>query len=239
MARAVPAPMHRDHDFIHRTLPETPPDAELIASLVAFTTRGRSWARTAWARPFVDGFGGILGLARADPTEIAMRLAQERVPRAAARASAIATAFELGRRVAAAQAIEPERIAGSEDVALWARRKLSGLLHEELWILALDGRSRLRAERRVAQGGLSTMTVEAADVLRTALRMGAAGFVLVHNHPSGDPAPSAEDTAFTEAVASAAAAIGLPLLDHVVVAEDRFATVPLAAPEWQRPMKPQ
>lgn len=72
------------------------------------------------------------------------------------------------------------------------------------------------------------MGVRPADPLRLALRAAASGFVLVHNHPSGDPAPSAEDVAFTRRVASAAVVVGTPLLDHVVVARDGFSSVPFA-----------
>jgi DNA repair protein RadC len=70
------------------------------------------------------------------------------------------------------------------------------------------------------------MGAKAADPLRLALRTGASGFVLVHNHPSGDPVPSKEDVAFTRRVAEAAVVVGIPLLDHVVVARGGFASVP-------------
>ena len=73
------------------------------------------------------------------------------------------------------------------------------------------------------------MGVRPADPLRLALRAAASGFVLVHNHPSGDPTPSAEDAVFTRRVASAAVIVGMPLLDHVVVARDGFSTVPFSA----------
>lgn len=69
------------------------------------------------------------------------------------------------------------------------------------------------------------MSVRAADVLCTALRTGASGIVLVHNHPSGDPTPSLEDRTFTTRVARACSAVGLPLLDHVVVTRDAFASI--------------
>jgi DNA repair protein RadC len=73
------------------------------------------------------------------------------------------------------------------------------------------------------------MGVRPADPLRLALRAAASGFVLVHNHPSGDPTPSAEDIAFTRRVAAAAAIVGTPMLDHVVVAREGFSSVPFAS----------
>jgi len=173
--------------------------------------------------------GGFAGLARTTVPELETYLATARhlgrPPRACARR--IAAAFELGRRVAR-DAVAPLSITSSADVAEWAATRLSGLDHEELWLLALDGRSRLRAVRCVARGGLHGMGVRPADPLRLALRAAASGFVLVHNHPSGDPAPSAEDVAFTRRVANAAVIVGTPLLDHVVVARDGFSSVPFA-----------
>jgi DNA repair protein RadC len=173
--------------------------------------------------------GGFGGLARTTVEELETYLATAphlgRPPRACARR--IAAAFELGRRVAH-DSVAPRSIASSADVAAWAAARLSNLDHEELWLLALDGRSRLRAVRCVAKGGLHGMGVRPADPLRLALRAAASGFVLVHNHPSGDPTPSAEDIAFTRRLASAAVIVGTPLLDHVVVARDGFSSVPFA-----------
>jgi DNA repair protein RadC len=122
--------------------------------------------------------------------------------------------------------LAPSSVANSADVAAWAAKRLVGLDHEELWLLALDGRNRVRAIRCVAKGGLHGMGVRAADPIRLALRSAASGFVLVHNHPSGDPAPSAEDVEFTRRVAAAAAVVGTPLLDHVVVASEGYSSVP-------------
>ena len=127
-------------------------------------------------------------------------------------------AVELGLRVAGELATHhapelPDPVA----VAAWGTRLLS-LEHEELWVLALDGRNGLRAARLVASGGLHGLAVALADPVRIALRAGGSAFILVHNHPSGDPTPSEEDERFTSRVAEASRIIGIPLLDHVIVA---------------------
>ncbi|HEY6459601.1 MAG TPA: JAB domain-containing protein, partial [Polyangiaceae bacterium] len=133
-----------------------------------------------------------------------------------------AAAIELGRRVTFAASLDASpKLPNREAVETWARPRLATLDHEELWVLALDGRHGLRAARRVASGGIHGLHVTARDPLRIALREAASAFVLVHNHPSGDPTPSDEDVAFTRAVAEGAAAIGTPLVDHVVVARRR------------------
>lgn len=142
-------------------------------------------------------------------------------------ARALAAAFELGRRAEIGRAAMPERVGCAADVARWAEPRLTRLTHEELWMIALDGRGHVRAARCVARGGLHGAAVRAADPLRAALRADASAFVLVHNHPSGDPTPSKEDVALTASVAKAAAVVGLVLLDHVVVARAGFACVPM------------
>jgi DNA repair protein RadC len=109
-------------------------------------------------------------------------------------------------------------IGSFESVAAWARPRLAWLDHEEVWLLALDGRNGLKSAQRIAQGGLHGCALTPRDVLRPAVRDGASAFVLVHNHPSGDPAPSPEDVEMTRAVAIAADVVGVPLLDHVVIA---------------------
>jgi DNA repair protein RadC len=169
------------------------------------------------AAMLLEEHGGVAGLARAGIGELVLRAGV-----GAAKAARLMAAVELGRR--AVQDASREVVARMPDrdaVEAWARPRLCTLDHEELWLLALDGHHGLRAARRVASGGIHGLHVASRDALRVALREGASAFVLVHNHPSGDPTPSPEDLAFTRAVERAAALVGTPLLDHVVVARRR------------------
>jgi DNA repair protein RadC len=216
MSVAIAAAM-LDHDVERRSIDE-------LVALVAREER----------TDLIERLGGLGQLARADAFEIASHLAPARNRRntrkaALEKAGAVAAAFELGRRVAIEEARPPTRLISPEAVAAWASPRLTRLTHEELWVVGLDGRGNLRAARLVAKGGLHGASVRAADPIRAALRVEASGFVLVHNHPSGDPTPSREDIVFTEHVALAAAATAIPLLDHVVVAREGFACVELPA----------
>ena len=94
-----------------------------------------------------------------------------------------------------------------------------------MWLLSLDGRNGLKSARRIAQGGMHACALTTRDVLAPALRDAASAIVLVHNHPSGDPRPSPEDVSMTRAVASACEVVGVPLLDHVVVARGGAASL--------------
>ncbi len=153
--------------------------------------------------------------------ELAMLVRDAALDRVGARTRLrLLAAVELGLRVAGELATgRAPPLPDPRAVAAWASPLLS-LDHEELWALSLDGRNGLRAARCVAAGGLHGVSVALADPLRVALRAGASAFLLVHNHPSGDPTPSEEDRRFTLRVAEAARVVGVPLVDHVVVGRE-------------------
>jgi DNA repair protein RadC len=165
--------------------------------------------------------GGVADLARASVAELAELRGMGPV-----RAARVGASIELGRRALLAASLEPElRMPDKDAVVAWARPRLAMLDHEELWVLALDGRNGLRAARLVASGGLHGLHIGVRDVLRIALKEAASAFILVHNHPSGDPAPSDEDLAFTKKVTEAATVIGTPLVDHVIIARQHASSM--------------
>jgi DNA repair protein RadC len=187
-------------------------DADLVAVLLGTGEKGRTVFRV--AADLMDESGGLVGLARVGPHVLAQVSGVGLV-----KAARISAGFELGRRalLRSSSAARPN-LASSDEVARWARLRLSHLDHEQVWVLALDGRNGLRAARRIAEGGLHGCSVDPRDVLRAAVREAASAFVLVHNHPSGDPSPSDEDVELTNMVARAASVLGTPLVDHVIVA---------------------
>jgi DNA repair protein RadC len=191
---------------------ETLGDDELLAVLLGTGEKGRSVVRV--AADLLEAVGGLTGLSELGPHAIA---AERGVGEA--KAARIAASLELGRRVLARSA-NPVRIVvgSSQEVAAWARPRLGHLDHEQVWVLVLDGRNGLRAARRVAEGGVHGCSLRAHDVLRAVVRHAGSAFVLVHNHPSGDSKPSDQDVELTEALVRAGAAIGTPLIDHVIVA---------------------
>ena len=88
---------------------------------------------------------------------------------------------------------------------------------EVMGALYLDTRNRLLAEREIFRGTLNRAAVEPGPILRQGLALSAAGVILYHTHPSGDPAPSAEDLAFTRRIAEAGELIGVRLVDHLII----------------------
>jgi DNA repair protein RadC len=187
-------------------------DGELLALLLGTGSTAESVG--VLALHLLEEHGTLEGLARAGVGELSGRRGVGK-----AKAARVAAAIELGRRAfVAGRGPSPHRFPEASAVAVWADRHLSTLDHEELWLLALDAGNGLRAARRVAAGGLHGLSVAARDPLRVALREGASAFILVHNHPSGDPTPSREDLDFTEKIARAADVVSTPLIDHVIVA---------------------
>lgn len=191
---------------------EALPDQDLLAIVLGTGTSGESVLRM--ATTLLESEGGLLGLARGTPHGLRVRRGIGPV-----KAVRIAAAFELGRRaqLGALSAVAP-RLIGYDEVVAWARPRIGVLDHEEVWLLTLDGQNALKSSRRIAQGGAHGCALTTRDVLSPALRDAASAIVLVHNHPSGDPTPSPEDVQMTRAVAAACEVVGVPLLDHVVVA---------------------
>ena len=104
-------------------------------------------------------------------------------------------------------------------------RRLGRRRREEFFVVALDARNRVRSVHRVAVGTLTTCMVHPREVFSPLLRRGAAAALVVHNHPSGDPTPSPEDEALTERLAEAGRLLGIPILDHLIVARDAYVSL--------------
>ena len=182
-------------------------DNELIALVL-----GRDHPAGPTSEEVLRRAGGLEGLGRVGPGLFAD------IPGLGdARALRLMAAVEIGRRVIVRCARPRTALPTPAAVAAHLAPRVGQLEHEQMWVLSMDGRNRLRGLRCVAQGGLHSCVVTAREILRTALADGASGFVLAHNHPSGEPSPSLDDIEMTRAVAEAADVIGLPLLDHVIV----------------------
>ena len=127
------------------------------------------------------------------------------------------------RRRTATDAAEPAftPVRSSGDVAPIARTLIGARLTESLIVLALDSKNRILGFHEVARGSVTACPVQLSDVFRYPLIAGAASVIVAHNHPSGDVTPSAEDRAFTRRIVEAAALLGMRLLDHLVVSDER------------------
>lgn len=178
------------------------------------------------ARRLFDGAGGTLRRLAARPSA-----ELQRTPGIGpAKAARLLAAFELALRLDREARPTAPRIASPADVIRIVGPALRDLAVEEFHLLALDTRSRVLRDVLVTRGLLDASLVHPREVFRPAIAEAAAGIILVHNHPSGDPTPSAEDRAVTRQLVAAGQLLDLPVYDHVIVAGDRhvsFATAGL------------
>lgn len=152
-----------------------------------------------------------------------------------AAARRLAAAFELGRRVERATPAARAPMNAPSLVHAVTAPLLRGLEREEFHALLLDTRHRLVRTEHVSTGTLSTSLVHPREVYAPALREAAAAIVVVHNHPSGDPEPSTHDVEITRRLLRVGELVGVPLLDHVVIAGDRWVSLRERMPWFAAP----
>lgn len=141
-----------------------------------------------------------------------------------AKALAVHAALEIGRRVAAEGMDAAEPLRGPRDVWRYYAPRMEGLTVEEFRIAILDSQHVLTRDVLVSRGILNSSLVHPREVFREAIAERAASIVLVHNHPSGDPTPSADDRAITAQLVAAGRLLDIPIQDHVVVGHSRFVS---------------
>lgn len=139
------------------------------------------------------------------------------------KAGRLLAALELGVRLAREERAPVQRIREPEDVVRVFGR-LRDLQVEEFHLLALDSQSQVLREVLITRGLLNSSLVHPREVFRAAIAEAAAGIIVVHNHPSGDPTPSEEDRSVTQQLTAAGRLLDVPLYDHVIIAGDRFVS---------------
>lgn len=139
------------------------------------------------------------------------------------RASRIAAAAELGRRMMAIEAESGVKsISSSEDVVRFFRPQLAELQHEECWALFLTTSNRVIESSRIGQGGLQATIVDQRLLIKRALELLSSQIILVHNHPSGSAQPSDSDKQLTRRVVEAAKLFDIHILDHIIISHSEF-----------------
>ena len=193
-------------------------DSELVAVLLGTGRPGEDVALLA-ARVLRET-GSLWALARMSVAE----LGQIRGI-GPAKAARLAAAFEAGSRGLMSPDTIAAPLSNSEMVFLRYGRPLMTSHIERFVVISVDAKNRVRAEREVARGGRTTCQVDPAEVFRFLVSQSASGAIFVHNHPSGDPEPSAQDLELTERLVAAGSLLGIRILDHVVVGSERYTSL--------------
>jgi DNA repair protein RadC len=215
--RDWPAP-ERPRERLHADGAGALATRELLAILIGSGREGSSAVDVAGELLRMSD-GSLRRLASAAPVELG-RIGGVG-PAVAARVSA---ALELGRRMAREGPLERTRISGPADVFERCAPALRDLPQEEFRVLLLNTQHAVVRELVITRGTLDSSVVHAREVFRAAVIECAAAVILVHNHPSGDPTPSPDDVQVTTQLAAAGRLLGIPVLDHVVIGDGRYAS---------------
>lgn len=192
---------------------------ELVAILIGSGLRGSTAVDVA-GQLLATGGGSLRALARRTPREF------ERVPGVGpAVAARLSAALELGRRLASESSADRRRIRGPGDVFQLCGPRLRDLAHEEFWVILLDSQHSVLREVQISRGILDASVVHPREVFRQAILESASAVIVVHNHPSGDVTPSAEDRAVTAQLSRSGGILGIPVLDHVIVGDGRWVSL--------------
>jgi len=139
-----------------------------------------------------------------------------------AKAITIMAALEIGKRRKTSEILERKKITSSLDLFNLFEPQLVDLPHEEFWIGLLNGANKVIEIKRLTQGGSRQTVVDIPMLLKMALEKSAQALVVAHNHPSGQNRPSHEDEQITRRIKAGCEAIGITLLDHIIIARGAY-----------------
>ncbi|GAB4456602.1 MAG: DNA repair protein RadC [Anaerolineae bacterium] len=208
----------RPRERLIRLGPDALATAELLAIVLRTGVDGENVLHM--AEGLLARFGGLSGLARASLPELTATRGL-----GAAKAAQIMAAFALGRRLAASAPEERPQVRSPDDAASLVMGEMGLLKQEQLRVILLDTQNRVVALPTVYTGSVNTLVVRAGEVFREAVIRNCAALILAHNHPSGDPTPSHEDTTLTTHLVRAGALLDIEVLDHLVIGHQRYVSM--------------
>ena len=184
-------------------------DAELLA--LFFRTGMPGLSAIDIGRSLLKQYGSLTALSRQPLAGI-----QKQKGLGPAKAMDLAAAFELGKRLARQEAVQ-QRIDNPQAIAGLLGPEMRAEPLEVLKIVLLTTRGTLIAVEEISRGGLAETIAHPREVLRPAIMHSAYGFILAHNHPSGDPTPSSADLSMTRRIRDAASTMQIHFLDHLII----------------------
>jgi DNA repair protein RadC len=198
--------------------PQILTDAELLAILLRVGVAGENAVQV--GQRLLKDLGGLAGLQSTPFDELCN---QHGVGEA--KAAQLIAAIELGRRLTLASPDSRPTIGNPGDAAALVQYEMAGLEQEHLRVILLDTRNRVLDIAEVYRGSLNSSQVRVGELFKHAIRRNAAAIIVVHNHPSGDPAPSPDDVGITRAIVQAGKLLDVEVLDHIVIGRGRFISL--------------
>ena len=213
LARVAPA--DRPREKLARVGAEALGDNELLALVLGTGTRARNVI--AIAQDVIEAAGGVPALVRLSLEEL------DAVPGVGtSRAARVLAAIELGRRTLAREADDRPQLLTPRHAAEYLMPRYAGFGVERFGVVLLDQKSRVIRTVIVSTGTLDASMAHPRDVFRAAALASAASVVAFHNHPSGDPLPSAEDRLVTRRLEQAGEVMGIELSDHIILGSGKY-----------------
>ena len=139
-----------------------------------------------------------------------------------AKAISVAAALEIGRRKAAQEIPEKEKVTSVNDLYKIFSQYLSDLQTEEFWAIFLDQKNHVIYKTQISKGGISGTLVDVRVIFRIAIEHFATSVVVAHNHPTGNLTPSQPDISITRRIKEAGDLLDIKLLDHLIIGENSF-----------------
>lgn len=193
-------------------------NAELLAIILNTGVRGETVIDV--AQRLLREFDGLGGLLRADLSEL-----ERAHGLGTAKAAKLKASLALAHRLAALQPETRPQVRTPEDAYALAGSEMAALDQEQLRVMLLDTKNRVLRTVTLYQGSVNSAQVRVAEVFKDAVRHNAPAVVVLHNHPSGDPTPSAADVTLTAELQRAGQLLGIDLIDHLIVGDGQFRSL--------------
>ena len=196
---------------------QTLSDTELLAIVLRIGNASTGESAIDHARLLLSQFEGLKGIEAASPAEL------ENIKGIGpAKVAQIKASFEIGRRLANHRWESGQPLRSSEDVFQHFRHELEKEKRELFYVVLLNNKNKKLRDVKISEGSLTASLVHPREVFNPVIRDSAAAVIFVHNHPSGDPAPSQEDIDITRRLKEVGEVMGVRVLDHVVIGHDRY-----------------
>jgi DNA repair protein RadC len=193
-------------------------DAELLAILLR--SGGKGVSALELGSQLIKTFGGLRGLAGLGLNKL---LEIKNID--LAKASAIKAAIEMGLRLDSEESNSPALIKKPEDIFRLVKKDLYKKAQEHLYVISLNARNKLVSRDLISIGTVNEAMISPREIFKCAFNNNATAIILVHNHPSGETSPSAEDISATQKIAAAGEELGIPLLDHLIVSDNKYSSL--------------
>lgn len=195
-------------------------EAELLAIILRTGDSTSRQSALDLGRALISRFGSLRGLVRASIAEVCA--VQGIGP---AKAATLKAAFHLAAKLGQETLkIGTDRYTDPAQVFEYYRYRYREQRKEFFLAMLLDGKNRIIRELQISEGSLNQSIVHPREVFMPAVRESAAAVILVHNHPTGDPAPSREDIAITHRLREAGDVMGIKVLDHIIIGDGQFTS---------------